>query len=44
MEISGVRLDVGIVRAQRQVAAVTLIPPFQPGVRGGFNHAPDGNG
>ena len=29
MEISGVRLDVGIVQAQRQVAAVTLIPPFQ---------------
>ncbi|MOA37577.1 hypothetical protein D3C78_1591800 [compost metagenome] len=35
------RREICIVKTQRQVAAVALVPAFQPGVGGGFNHALD---
>ncbi len=48
VEIGRIRFDIRVVQAQRQVAAVALVPALQPGVGGGFDHPLDepgvGNG
>lgn len=41
VKIRRVGFNIRFVQAQRQVAAVALVPAFQPGVGSGFNHALD---
>ncbi|EGJ83006.1 hypothetical protein SF274771_4232 [Shigella flexneri 2747-71] len=41
VEVVVIKRDIGVIQAQRQVAAVALVPAFQLGIGGGFDHSLD---